>query len=203
MKKLKFHTWSVPRTGLFLMVILLLVSALSGCAPKRVVRGISEPTSSKQPHSELAEELSLPAPSAHGKVLLEKAPDPVKDLQLGLKVATLAKSQMGKQYQWGAQGPEKFDCSGLVYYVYGSLDVTLPRVSRDQAKHGLKIKKSELQPGDLVFFVISGKDINHVGIYVGGSRFIHAPRQYSPVRYDSLNNSWWRQRFKFGRRISG
>ncbi len=108
---------------------------------------------------------------------------------------------MGKPYQWGAAGPDKFDCSGLVQYVYSNLGVSLPRVSRQQASAGVHVDRADLQPGDLVFFVLSGSRIDHVGIYLGHGQFIHAPRRYSPVRTDSLNNSWWRQRFKGGRRV--
>jgi len=194
---------AVAKTGRVLWPALLLVLVLSGCAPKRVIHGQTESKPSKQIDNNSAPTAEIPAPDAYGKVENHSVQDPVKDLQLGIKAASLARSQLDKPYQWGGQGPEKFDCSGLVFYVFGALDVSMPRVSREQAKYGQMVKKSELQPGDLVFFITSGKNINHVGIYVGESRFIHAPRQYSPVRYDSLNNSWWRQRFQFGRRISG
>jgi cell wall-associated NlpC family hydrolase len=192
--------------GLQVLLSLMIFAALWGCAPKKVVRNPvqTQPPApqAKRPDPVQAKE-PMPFPEAHGKVEEHVSQDPVGDLTLGLKAATLAKEQLDKPYQWGAMGPEKFDCSGLVYYVFGALDVPLPRVSRDQAKKGRLVKKSELQPGDLVFFKTTGKIINHVGIYMGNSRFIHAPRRYSPVRYDSLNNSWWRQRFQFGRRIQG
>ncbi len=185
------------------MPALLAVLVLWGCAPKRVIHGQTESKPAEKVNTPSSQPGDLPLPEAHGKVDNQPVHDPVQDLQLGIKAATLARSLLDKPYQWGAQGPEKFDCSGLVFYVYGSLDVPMPRVSNDQSKFGLLIKKSELQPGDLVFFITSGKDINHVGIYVGNSRFIHAPRRYNPVRYDSLNNAYWRRSFQFGRRISG
>ncbi len=189
--------------GQILILAFTVLLVVSGCAPKRVIQGKTESKPVKQAEIPPEADGKLPAPEAYGKLENRESQDPVADIQLGLKAATLAQSQLDKPYQWGAQGPEKFDCSGLVYYVYGSLDIPMPRVSLAQSKFGKLVKKSELQPGDLVFFITSGKDINHVGIYVGGSRFIHAPRRYSPVRYDSLNNAWWRQRFQFGRRISG
>jgi len=203
MKTSSFTTGLVVKNSKVLMLALSVVLVLVGCAPKRVIHGKTESKPIKQADITENTTLELPLPEAHGKVQYQEKHDPVEDLQLGMKAASLAQSQLDKPYQWGAQGPEKFDCSGLVYYIFGSLDIPMPRVSREQSKFGLMIKKSELQPGDLVFFITSGKDINHVGIYVGNSRFIHAPRRYSPVRYDSLNNSWWRQRFQFGRRISG
>ncbi len=194
-----------------LLMAVLMAMALSACAPKRVVRGHtdSSPTDSPETVSKSPtpaqgdSDLSLPSPQAHGRMGSEHRGTPTANLLLGLKAATMAQQQLDKPYQWGAQGPEKFDCSGLVFYIYGALDVSLPRVSRDQAKYGQEVAKSDLQPGDLVFFITSGKVINHVGIYIGKSRFIHAPRRYSPVRYDSLNDAWWRRRFQFGRRIQG
>jgi len=190
---------------------MVVAMALSACAPKRVVRGQGEISSSspsedpvKTPTPAEGNTASpLPLPEAHPRIGSEYRGTPSANLMLGLKAATMAQEQLDKPYQWGAQGPEKFDCSGLVFYIYGSLNVTMPRVSRDQAKFGQKIERSHLQPGDLVFFITSGKVINHVGIYTGNSRFIHAPRRYSPVRYDSLNDAWWRRRFQFGRRIQG
>jgi hypothetical protein len=121
--------------------------------------------------------------------------------RLGFEAAALAKKQLGKQYQWGAAGPDKFDCSGLVMFVYNNLGVQLPRVSSRQASAGVHVERKDLRPGDLVFFVLSGSRINHVGIYVGGGKFVHAPRRYSPVRTDSLNDSWWRRRYRGARRI--
>ncbi len=191
------------KAGWVLRLALLLLLVLVGCAPKRVVRDRVEPETTKQVDSQTVVLEELPFPDTYGKAGSPKNRDAVTDLKLGIKAANLARSQLDKPYQWGAQGPEKFDCSGLVFYIFGSLNVSLPRVSREQANVGLRVKKSELQPGDLVFFITSGKKINHVGIYVGDSRFIHAPRRYSPVRYDSLNDAWWRNRFQFGRRIKG
>jgi cell wall-associated NlpC family hydrolase len=77
----------------------------------------------------------------------------------------------------------------------------MPRVSRDQARAGRGVSRRELQPGDLVFFATEGSSIDHVGIYVGDSDFVHAPRRHVPVKTDSLNNSWWRRRFKGARRV--
>ncbi|MCP4291402.1 MAG: C40 family peptidase [bacterium] len=190
--------------------VLFLALVFSGCAPKRVVNGEfsdhskSDNSSVSSPKKTDTGKEDFPEPQARGKINSQPTKNTiVNPSKFGPQVVGLAKKQLNKPYQWGAQGPDKFDCSGLVYYIYGTLDISLPRVSKDQAKFGQQINKGDLQPGDLVFFVTSGKVINHVGIYMGDSRFIHAPRRYSPVRYDSLNNSWWRRRFKFGRRIQG
>jgi hypothetical protein len=191
------------------MLGLLLVLMVGACAPKRVQRGSDglvppdgesfpgEPGTPPGP--------PLPEPEARGKVVFPRPQtgDPVQQLRLGIKAATLVQEQLDKPYQWGASGPERFDCSGLVYYVFGSLGVDLPRVSRDQARVGDKVTLGSLQPGDLVFFITGGSRINHVGIYIGDARFVHAPSRHNPVRSDSLNNAYWRRRFQYGRRISG
>ena len=143
----------------------------------------------------------LPEPEFYDRFGLPRPQTSSEGLKLGFAAADLAREQLGKQYQWGAVGPDRFDCSGLVYYVYGSLGVALPRVSADQARFGTRIGRSEVQPGDLLFFSISGSRVDHVGIYVGGNEFIHAPRKHMPVRTDSLNDAWWRRRFELARRV--
>ena len=89
-------------------------------------------------------------------------------------------------YRWGGSSPSGFDCSGLVYFVYGRLGVSLPRVTYSQWNAGRHVLRSELAPGDLVFFY--GQ--SHVGIYIGGGRFIHAPHTGTSVRIDSLSG-WY------------
>lgn len=104
------------------------------------------------------------------------------------KVISVAKAQMGKPYRWGATGPSSFDCSGLMQYAFkNGAGVSLPRVSRDQAKVGKKVSKAELQPGDLVFFARGGR-INHVGMYVGNDQYIHAPQTGDVVKISKLSS---------------
>ncbi|SOD84334.1 Cell wall-associated hydrolase, NlpC family [Streptomyces sp. Ag109_G2-15] len=90
-----------------------------------------------------------------------------------------AYQKLGSPYVWGATGPDAFDCSGLVQAAYRSAGVSLPRTTYTQINAGRRVSRSELQPGDLVFFY-SG--ISHVGIYVGNGRMIHAPNPSAPVR---------------------
>ncbi|HCQ5838541.1 TPA: C40 family peptidase [Clostridioides difficile] len=101
-------------------------------------------------------------------------------------VLNLAFKQQGKPYRWGATGPNAFDCSGFTSYVYkNGAGVNLPRVSRSQATVGKKVSRAELKPGDLVFFG-SGGSINHVGLYVGDSKFIHSPQTGDVVKVTSM-----------------
>jgi cell wall-associated NlpC family hydrolase len=99
-------------------------------------------------------------------------------------VISFAKAQLGKPYVWGATGPASYDCSGLTQDAWKAAGISLPRTTWDQVKTGTKVSKSELQPGDLVFFY---DDISHVGIYIGGGQMIHAPRPGTEVRYESIN----------------
>ena len=90
-----------------------------------------------------------------------------------------AYSKLGSPYVWGATGPNAFDCSGLVQAAYHSAGISVPRTTYAQIDAGRRVSRSELAPGDLVFFY-SG--ISHVGIYIGNGRMIHAPNPSAPVR---------------------
>lgn len=99
----------------------------------------------------------------------------------------VAKAQLGKPYKWGATGPSSFDCSGLTYYAYkNGAKVSIPRTSREQSKYGKKVSKSELKPGDLVFFG-KGSSVNHVGMYIGNDQYIHSPQTGDVVKISKLS----------------
>ena len=100
------------------------------------------------------------------------------------EVVAIAKRYLGAPYVWGANGPNSFDCSGFTSFVYRQVGVNLPRVSRAQIGAGQRVSRSDLRPGDLVFF---GSPIHHVGIYVGGGMYIHAPRTGDVVRISSMS----------------
>lgn len=92
-------------------------------------------------------------------------------------VVQIAKEQLGKRYLLGGQGPERgFDCSGLVRYVMSALNVGMPRTARQQARIGLGLARdtSQLLPGDLLTFARSKRAVSHIGIYIGGGKYIHA-----------------------------
>lgn len=121
------------------------------------------------------------------------------------KVLSYARNQIGKSYVWGAQGPSSFDCSGLTYYVYkNSVGITLPRVSLAQGNTGVAVSKSNLQPGDLVFFDTTGDNngqISHVGIYAGNNMLIHASSGKGKVIETSMATSYWQNAFVKARRV--
>ena len=110
---------------------------------------------------------------------------------------------LGTPYRWGGTDPDKgFDCSGLVGYVFrNALGVELPRVSRDMARTGqLVTERAKLAAGDLVFFGRRGR-VDHVGIYVGEGRFVHAPSTGGTVRLDHLDGPYWRDHYSGARRV--
>lgn len=100
-------------------------------------------------------------------------------------VVAVAMAQLGKPYRYGAGGPDAFDCSGLTMYCYGQVGIRLPHSSSAQYGCGQRVSRSGLSPGDLVFF---GSPIHHVGLYIGGENFIHAPHTGATVRIQSLSS---------------
>ncbi|WP_285502890.1 NlpC/P60 family protein [Actinokineospora sp. NBRC 105648] len=99
----------------------------------------------------------------------------------------VALAQRGKPYVWGADGPGSFDCSGLTMYAYAAAGVSLPHSSRAQFGYGKSVSRSELLPGDLLFYGSSAGSIHHVAMYIGDGRIVHASTSGVPVKTDSLD----------------
>lgn len=115
-----------------------------------------------------------------------------------------ALSYLGVPYRFGGASPRTgFDCSGLVNHVFRqAFGLSLPRTAREIARNGAAVARGELLPGDLVFFNTRGFLNSHVGIYLGDSKFVHAPNSRGRVRIDDLDNTYYRTRFNGARRIS-
>jgi cell wall-associated NlpC family hydrolase len=110
---------------------------------------------------------------------------------------------LGVPYKRGGNTVETgFDCSGFVRAMYNqTVGHLLPRRAEEQAAATQKIDRSELKPGDLVFFNTMRRAFSHVGIYVGDGKFIHAPRTGAEVRVEDMNGSYWQRRFNGARRV--
>ncbi|MFS8477889.1 MAG: NlpC/P60 family protein [Micromonosporaceae bacterium] len=111
-------------------------------------------------------------------------PDALKAVQHALK-------QLGKPYEWGAEGPNRYDCSGLVWDSYRQVGKSLPRVAKDQYRATTPVPVDKLLPGDLVFFATDRTNpstIHHVGIYLGDNKMVHAPTTGDVVKISGI---WW------------
>ena len=110
---------------------------------------------------------------------------------------------LGVPYRRGGNTAESgFDCSGFVRAMYNqTVGHLLPRRAEEQAAATEKIDRSELKPGDLVFFNTMRRTFSHVGIYVGEGKFIHSPRTGAQVRVEDMNGSYWQRRFDGARRV--
>ncbi|MEO7549109.1 MAG: C40 family peptidase [Ramlibacter sp.] len=110
---------------------------------------------------------------------------------------------LGVPYRRGGNSAETgFDCSGFVRAMYEqTIGLILPRRANEQAAATQKIEKQDLQPGDLVFFNTMRRAFSHVGIYVGGGKFIHSPKPGAEVRVEDMGGSYWQRRFDGARRV--
>lgn len=125
----------------------------------------------------------------------DEAPAPQGNSSRAQSAISAATSKVGSTYVWGTSGPSTFDCSGLTSYAYRQVGISLPRSSRAQFSMGSSVAKSDLQPGDLVFYY---SPISHVGIYIGNGKIVDAANTRSGVRITTLNS----MPFSGARRVS-
>jgi len=135
-----------------------------------------------------------PASAAAAQAALLSADVP--DARYG-GVVGIAMRYLGVPYRWGGASPSGFDCSGFSMYVYAQVGVSLPHNAAMQYGHGTPVARSQLAPGDLVFF----NGLGHMGIYIGGGQFIHAPHTGDVVKISSLNDSWYAATYVGARRL--
>ncbi len=110
---------------------------------------------------------------------------------------------VGINYRWGGASEEAgLDCSGYVQVVFkDAMGLILPRTAKEMSEVGEQVDISSLKPGDLVFFNTMRRAFSHVGIYLGDNYFLHAPRKGSEVRVESMQQSYWLQRYNGARRL--
>jgi len=113
---------------------------------------------------------------------------------IGQRAAAVALRQVGVPYRYGGASPRGFDCSGLVYYAYANVGKSLPRTTAGLWRSLAPVEAGHLQAGDLLFFRIAGK-VSHVGMYLGGGRFVHAPSTGKVVSVEYLGADFYRHAF--------
>ena len=110
---------------------------------------------------------------------------------------------LGKPYHYGGATPSAgFDCSGLVQFSFRQAGVSVPRNTERQRQSSRPVRLSELRRGDLIFFHQEGRKNSHVGIYVGGGKFVHAPSSGKEVRRDRLDAPYWKKHLSEARRVA-
>jgi cell wall-associated NlpC family hydrolase len=141
-----------------------------------------------------AQQPSTPAPPPRSG----GTPPPASSI--GGRAVQIAETQLGVPYVWGGASPSGFDCSGLTMWVYAQLGISLPHFTGGQWVAGPHVPYDQLAPGDLVFFEPT---IGHVGIYIGGGSFIHAPHTGDVVKISSLSDSWYAANYQGAVRVTG
>jgi len=138
--------------------------------------------------------LAALAALAAGCATVPRAPQtPAIGADPGRAIATIAETLVGTPYRFGGTNSGGFDCSGLSVYVYERVGISIPRTAAEQERSAQPVPLRELVPGDLLFFRIRSRHVDHVGIYVGGGRFIHAPRSGALVSYGNVRRGFFRR----------
>jgi len=127
---------------------------------------------------------------------------PSRNSTLGQRVAKFAVSHLGTRYVWAGESLKAgVDCSGFVLAVYKNFGQSLPHNSKAQAKVGTAVKRSDLQPGDIIAFHTTRPGISHVGLYIGNNQFVHASTRGRKVQIDSLSDAYYDKGFVCARRV--
>jgi len=138
---------------------------------------------------------TVPAPPAAAQPLPESRPPPPASSPRaqGTAIARAATLMVGAPYHFGGADAAGFDCSGLALYVHETVGLAIPRTALEQQRAARPVSLTALSPGDLVFFRIRSRHVDHVGIYAGDGRFIHAPRAGLAVSYADLSRGFYAQ----------
>ncbi len=126
---------------------------------------------------------------------------PVANPGKGATVVETAKKYIGYSYKYGASGPTSFDCSGFTSYIFKQHGISLNRTAKAQYSNGVAVSRANLQPGDLVMFGPSVSGINHVGIYIGGGKIVHAANPSRGVTIDTINSGYYNNNYVGARRV--
>ena len=187
-----------------LTALVSLTLLISGCS-------YAPQSKSSQRTTSYAYRVPKPQPQVEQQVILQPQKQPVASQQIPQQsnqplsspargqMVGIIKTTLGIPYKWGGNSPQRgFDCSGLMSYVHKNAGLKIPRTTAMQRDNSRTIDYAQLQPGDMLFFK-TGKKTNHVGMYIGNRKFIHAPSSGKYVTIASMDSSYWHKRFvKFG-----
>ncbi|MBX3695183.1 MAG: C40 family peptidase [Steroidobacteraceae bacterium] len=120
---------------------------------------------------------------------VETRPAPARE------IVRAAEAMIGTPYRYGGASTSGFDCSGLTQYAHRAAGLAIPRTAAAQQRAASAVPRAQLRPGDLVFFATGRNGVDHVGVYAGDGRFVHAPASGRVVSYAYLDDPWYAQRF--------
>ncbi|MET0610133.1 MAG: C40 family peptidase [Pseudomonas caspiana] len=182
-------------------------TAKTHSSPAIATTQTTEPASVISPRGHSSRTVIYRAPAKNSKAVanVKTLPTPGgPNIKQSNSVVSRALQAVGTPYRWGGNTPGKgLDCSGLVKYAFNDVaEVDLPRTSNAMAEgHGVKVDRKDLKPGDLLFFNIKSRKVNHVAIYLGNDRFVHAPRRGKKVSVDTLKKPYWNSHYMVAKRV--
>jgi len=182
-------------------LLLVLVLFMTACSQNQNTLKVKELNSEVKDQNKTTLDLT----TLSSELITENQTETWVPLQIEDEVEWNAKELLGKKYVWGATGPNTYDCSGFTQKIYDDLGIKIPRVSREQAKHGRLLQFEDLKKGDLVFFQTNRRRpglVTHVGIYLGNGDFIHASSGAKKIVICNFKKDcFYKKRFLWGRRV--
>jgi len=175
----------------FLRACLVMLTLLCGACSTNPYR--AEPIERSEPAPRSGSSTPSEGDTGSSRPVVPDAVPAPSNRHPGLEqVARTARRMTGVPYNYGGSSPRGFDCSGLVYYAYREAGFVVPRTSREQLRASRPLTLKEALPGDLVFFSTPEK-VSHVGIYLGGQQFVHAPSTGKSVEIETLEQDYYRR----------
>jgi murein DD-endopeptidase len=138
--------------------------------------------------------IPMPQPSAPIGFRMPPPPGQEFGFSVGSEILVRAIALLGTPYRYGGNGPEAFDCSGLVRYVHNEIGIEVPRTALEQYRAAESVAMEQIEPGDLLFFRTQGDAVSHVAIYAGSGRFVHAPQTGRAIELREIGDSYYRAR---------
>lgn len=179
-------------------------TAKTHSSPAVAANQSTEPAPVISPRGHSSRAVIYRAPAKNSKAVANVKTLSGPNVKQSNSVVSRALQAVGTPYRWGGNTPGKgLDCSGLVKYAFNDVaEVDLPRTSNAMAEgHGVKVDRKDLKPGDLLFFNIKSRKVNHVAIYLGNDRFVHAPRRGKKVSVDTLKKPYWNSHYMVAKRV--